>query len=84
MKIPGMPLAIVACFAIGLITSLIPKAPVPLAAFFLAVGLTCLTYSYLGGHLEKDNTGSGTIGVFSFPVSNETFSEASFPERAKW
>jgi hypothetical protein len=68
MKILGMPLAIVACFAIGLITSLIPKAPVPLAAFFLAVGLTCLTYSYLGGHLEKDNTGSGTIGVVSFKL----------------
>lgn len=68
VKILGMPLAIVACFATGLVTSLLPKAPAPLAAFFLAVGLTCLTYSYLGGHLEKQNAGSGTIGLLSFKL----------------
>ena len=63
-----MPLAIVACFAMGLLISLLPNGPVPLAAFFLAVGLTCLTYSYLGGHLEKENAGSGTFGVLSFKL----------------
>ena len=68
MKILGMPLAIVACFALGLVLSLLPKAPVPLAAFFLAVGLTCLTYSYLGGQLDKGNAGSGTIGILSFKL----------------
>jgi hypothetical protein len=68
MKVLGMPLAIVACFAVGLLISFLPRAPVPLAAFFLAVGLTCLTYSYLGGHLEKGNTGSGTLGILSFKL----------------
>lgn len=68
MKVLGMPLAIVACFAVGLLISLLPRVPVPLASFFLAVGLTCLTYSYLGGHLEKGNAGSGTLGVLSFKL----------------
>lgn len=68
MKIAGMPLAIVASFATGLAISMLPRGPVPLAAFFLAVGLTCLTYSYLGGHLDKENVGSGTVGLLSFKL----------------
>jgi hypothetical protein len=68
MKIAGMTLAIVASFATGLAISMLPRGPVPLVAFFLAVGLTCLTYSYLGGHLEKENMGSGTFGVLSFKL----------------
>lgn len=68
-KTLGMPLAIVACFAVGVTISLLPKLPVALAAFFLAVGLTCLTYSYLGGHLEAGkNEGSGTFGILSFKL----------------
>jgi hypothetical protein len=68
MKIFGMPLAIIAFFAIGLAISWIPNGPIPVAAFFLAVGLTCLTYSYLGGHLEQGNAASGTFGVLSFKL----------------
>ena len=68
-KLFGMPLAIILCFALGLILSLLPNLPVALAAFFLAVGLTCLTYSYLGGHLDRGgNEGKGTLGVLSFKL----------------
>jgi hypothetical protein len=63
-----MPLSIIAFFAIGLAVSWIPNGPIPVAAFFLAVGLTCLTYSYLGGHLEQGNAASGTFGVLTFKL----------------
>jgi hypothetical protein len=66
----GMPLAIIACFLIGLALSLLPTLPVTLAAFFLAVGLTCLTYSYLGGQLDTSKSeGSGTFGILSFKLT---------------
>jgi hypothetical protein len=69
-KVFGMPLAIIACFALGLLSTLLPALPVTLAAFFLAVGLTCLTYSYLGGQLDaKASEGSGTIGLLSFKLT---------------
>jgi len=69
-KILGMPLAIVSCFLIGLAVSLLPTLPVTLAAFFLAVGLTCLTYSYLGGQLDSTRSeGSGSLGPLSFKLT---------------
>lgn len=69
-RILGMPLAIVACFLIGVVLSVFSLLPVVLAAFFLAVGLTCLTYSYLGGQLDASrNEGSGTFGLLSFKLT---------------
>ncbi|MFM7393445.1 MAG: hypothetical protein ACKO22_03555 [Cyanobium sp.] len=68
--IRGMPLAIIACFVIGLALSILPTLPVTLAAFFLAVGLTCLTYSYLGGQIDASKSeGSGSLGVLSFKLT---------------
>ncbi len=66
----GMPLAIVACFLIGLLLTLLASGAPSLAAFFLAVGVTCLTYSYLGGQLDsKGAQGSGVFGVLSFKLT---------------
>lgn len=69
-KLLGMPLAIVSCFLIGLALSLLPTPSATLAAFFLAVGLTCLTYSYLGGQLDSTRSeGSGSLGPLSFKLT---------------
>lgn len=74
-NIVGMPLAIVACFVIGLLLTLLSSASPSLAAFFLAVGLTCLTYSYLGGQLDsRGNQGSGVFGVLSFKLTGSIVS----------
>lgn len=71
----GMPLAIVTCFAIGLIISQLSSQSATLSAFFLAVGLTCLTYSYLGGQLDSGrNEGGGTFGILSFKLGGSIIS----------
>jgi hypothetical protein len=74
-KTLGMPIAIATCFAIGLILAQLSSQSATLAAFFLAVGLTCLTYSYLGGQLNSaNNEGSGTIGILSFKLGGSIVS----------
>jgi hypothetical protein len=64
-----MPFAIALFFLTGLCLSLL-RFDTALSAFFLSLGLTCITYAYLGGRENSTKSeGSGSLGnLFSFKV----------------
>jgi hypothetical protein len=68
-RLLNMPLAIALFFLTGLCLSLL-RFDTVLSAFFLSLGLTCITYAYLGGREDSSKSeGSGSLGnLFTFKV----------------
>ena len=68
-RVLSMPVAIALFFLTGLCLSLF-RFDTVLTAFFLSLGLTSITYAYLGGREDSSKSeGSGSIGkLFTFKV----------------